>query len=75
MLLSYFRYGMFGRIIPSDAGIALAVIKIIAQFGWSRIAVIYTDDAYGRGYAQDMATFATTSGIEIATAQKFTGGR
>ena len=45
-------YPTFGRTYPSDAVTTQALPQLIAQYGWSSIAVVHTNDAYANAYAE-----------------------
>jgi len=49
---------------------ALGMAQSIHELGWSYYAIIYVDDLYGSGYAQDLAFHSALLGLTIATAQK-----
>eukprot|EP00736_Rhodelphis_marinus_P008496 Rmarinus@m.24117 len=48
----------FSRVIPSDVSQAGVLISLFSELHWRKIAVIWSDEAYGRNFAE---TFFATS--------------
>jgi len=52
------RYPYFGRTYPSDVIATVALPEMIKALGWSNLAVIHTNDAYGIDYAEGLRSNA-----------------
>lgn len=53
------------RTIPSDASIGKQMADYVAAAGYERVAIAYTDDAYGRGLAAAFEDAAEAQGVRI----------
>ena len=61
----------FGRAYPSDVIATQALPQMIKALGWSNIAVIHTNDAYGIDYAEGVRSNALHSGLTVHTTVEF----
>ncbi|NXO29643.1 TS1R3 protein, partial [Cisticola juncidis] len=59
-------YPSFYRTVPSDKNLVEAVVLLLNQFGWNWVAVVGSDDEYGRGARALFLSTATTNNICIA---------
>lgn len=53
------------RTIPSDASIGRQLADYVAEAGYRRVAIAYTDDAYGRGLADAFEDAAERRGVRV----------
>lgn len=66
-LLSYKQiYPSFLRTIPSDKLQVEVILNLLQRFNWTWIAIVGSDDDYGRQGLQDLYSLATTNGICVA---------
>uniref|UniRef100_A0A672ZIY2 G-protein coupled receptors family 3 profile domain-containing protein n=2 Tax=Sphaeramia orbicularis TaxID=375764 RepID=A0A672ZIY2_9TELE len=66
MLSNKYTYPSFFRTIPSDKNQVRAMIQILARFNWTWIALLGSDNAYGRQGMQSLADQAVKHDICIA---------
>ncbi|XP_010146746.1 PREDICTED: taste receptor type 1 member 3 [Eurypyga helias] len=59
-------YPSFYRTIPSDKNLVEAVVLLLNKFGWNWIAIIGSDDEYGRGALELFLSTAGNHSICIA---------
>ena len=57
----------FLRLIASDTLQAQALIELCVQFGWTKIGVIYINDAYGEGLREEIDEIALLKEIDVKT--------
>ena len=55
----------FGRTYPSDVIATPALLKTIKALGWTNVAVIYTNNAYGIDYAEGLSSNAPSLGVNV----------
>ncbi len=65
------KFPFFSRTIPVQTFNMIGLASIIAAFGWSQCAVLYTDTAYGISFAADFQQRAQAAGVSILLLQKF----
>ena len=70
-LSSEARFPYFGRTYPSDVIATVALPEMIKALGWSNLAVIHTNDAYGIDYAEGLRSNALRSGLTVHTTVEF----
>ncbi|XP_065834021.1 uncharacterized protein [Oscarella lobularis] len=58
-------YPTFFRICPNDRDLALALHDFLYQYAWRRVAVIHSDDDYGRNGVRKTIELARTFGYSI----------
>ncbi|KAM9299297.1 taste receptor type 1 member 1-like [Gastrophryne carolinensis] len=56
-------YPSFLRTIPSDKLQVEAMLNLLQRFNWTWVAILGSDDDYGRQGSQTLSTLATNSGI------------
>ncbi|XP_076597985.1 taste receptor type 1 member 1 [Chaetodon auriga] len=66
MLSNKFLYPAFLRTIPSDKNQVAAMLQLLIRFNWTWIALIGSDNAYGREGMQSLSKQAPDHGICIA---------
>ncbi|XP_075136074.1 taste receptor type 1 member 1 [Leptodactylus fuscus] len=59
-------YPSFLRTIPSDKLQVEVILNLLQRFQWTWIAIVGSDDDYGRQGLQDLYTLATNNGICVA---------
>ncbi|XP_072281416.1 taste receptor type 1 member 1-like [Pyxicephalus adspersus] len=59
-------YPGFLRTIPSDKLQVEVILNLLQRFNWTWVAIVGSDDAYGRQGIQDLNTLASRNGICIA---------
>ncbi|KAM6402599.1 taste receptor type 1 member 3 [Rhynochetos jubatus] len=59
-------YPSFYRTVPSDKDLVEAVVLLLNKFGWNWIAIIGSDDEYGRGAQELFLSTAANHSICIA---------
>jgi ABC-type branched-subunit amino acid transport system substrate-binding protein len=64
-------YPNFFRVVTPDSVQGVAVANLVAHYGWKRVALMHTNDAYGTGGAQIFQSAASTLDIDVATVQDF----
>eukprot|EP00961_Rhodomonas_salina_P264752 3578331-Rhodomonas_salina.1 len=67
-------YPTLSRSVVSDAVLAESTIRAISSMGWKQIAIVFVDDAWGRGYAWDAMSSARKNGVEVVIAAGFALG-
>ena len=71
-LSSEARFPYFGRTYPSDVIATVALPEMIKALGWSNLAVIHTNDAYGIDYAEGLRSNALDRcGLTVHAAVEF----
>eukprot|EP00966_Prymnesium_polylepis_P229971 5321218-Prymnesium_polylepis.1 len=66
-------YPYFLRVIPSDAFSSIAMADVLRTlFGYTSVAMVHSDDAYGGGGGSTFAAAAEEEGITIVSTQIFT---
>lgn len=58
-------YPSFSRTCPSDALTAFAMVSAVVDLNWRSVAIIAMDDAYGRGFAQDLESSCAQLGVDV----------
>lgn len=66
--------GLFLRTIPSDSLQAIAIAQAVDKTGTPRAALTYIDDAYGRPFAEAVASALVALGIEVSISVPFSVG-
>eukprot|EP00961_Rhodomonas_salina_P261742 3537412-Rhodomonas_salina.1 len=64
-------YPTLTRTVVRDAALADSTVRMISSMGWTRIAIVYVDDAWGRGLFQDTATSAASLGVTVVQSALF----
>ncbi|XP_060714745.1 taste receptor type 1 member 3 [Tachysurus vachellii] len=59
-------YPSFMRTAPTDSWQALAMVQLLQQFGWNWVAVIGSDETYGKEGQQQVSQNAADGGICVA---------
>ncbi|XP_056398797.1 taste receptor type 1 member 1 isoform X2 [Hyla sarda] len=59
-------YPSFFRTIPSDKLQVEVILNLLQRFNWTWIAIVGSDDVYGRQGLQDLYSLATSKGICVA---------
>ncbi|KAM9521125.1 taste receptor type 1 member 3 [Guaruba guarouba] len=59
-------YPTFYRTVPSDKSLVEAMVLLLTKFGWNWIAIIGSDDEYGRGAQEQFLNMAENHSICIA---------
>ncbi|XP_073457490.1 taste receptor type 1 member 1-like [Aquarana catesbeiana] len=59
-------YPSFLRTIPSDKLQVEVILNLLQRFQWTWVAIVGSDDVYGRQGVQDLNTLASKNGICIA---------
>ncbi|XP_018432110.1 PREDICTED: taste receptor type 1 member 1 [Nanorana parkeri] len=59
-------YPSFFRTIPSDKLQVEVILNLLQKFKWTWVAIVGSDDVYGRQGVQDLNTLASKNGICIA---------
>ncbi|KAJ3144454.1 Gamma-aminobutyric acid type B receptor subunit 1 [Geranomyces variabilis] len=67
-------YPNFFRVIPNDNKAALAILGLVAGFGWQKIAITSSSDSYGSGLLTSALSYASDYGITVLTSQTFSQG-
>lgn len=60
------RYPTFLRTVPPDSHQGRAIAKIVSHFGWNYVALLASDDIYGRPLAETFKTEAKKFGVCLA---------
>ncbi|KAJ3183501.1 hypothetical protein HDU87_006821 [Geranomyces variabilis] len=68
------NYPNFFRVIPNDNKAALAILGLVAGFGWRQVAITSSSDSYGAGLLTSALSYAGNFGITILTTQTFSPG-
>ena len=66
------KYPAFSRSVPAQSFNTNGLASIIANFGWFKCAVLYSDSEYGTSFSADFQQYAASQGIKIALLRKFT---
>jgi ABC-type branched-subunit amino acid transport system substrate-binding protein len=61
------QFPLFGRLVPSDDGTAIAVVLHFQKLGVTHFGVIHTDDEYGVQYANSLQKAALGTDMKILT--------
>lgn len=64
----------FYRTAPSDASVGAEGATFCSDLGWKKVALLYENDDYGLGIADEFTANAEKLGVEIATTQTFVYG-
>ncbi|XP_053098415.1 taste receptor type 1 member 3 [Pangasianodon hypophthalmus] len=59
-------YPSFMRTAPSDSWQAMAMVQLLQEFGWNWVAVIGSDETYGKQGQQQVSQNAASGGICVA---------
>ncbi|KAF4093778.1 hypothetical protein AMELA_G00006070 [Ameiurus melas] len=59
-------YPSFMRTVPSDSWQAMAIVELLQVFGWNWVAVIGSDETYGKQGQQQVSQNAANGGICVA---------
>ncbi|XP_076861650.1 taste receptor type 1 member 3 [Brachyhypopomus gauderio] len=60
------QYPSFLRTTPSDRWQALAIVQLLQGFGWNWVAVVGSDDEYGKQGNQQLSALASSGNICVA---------
>uniref|UniRef100_A0A8B9H395 Taste receptor type 1 member 3 n=1 Tax=Astyanax mexicanus TaxID=7994 RepID=A0A8B9H395_ASTMX len=60
------QYPSFVRTVPSDRWQAIAMVQLLKEFGWNWVAVIGSEDEYGKQGKQQLSSLAADEGICVA---------
>ncbi|KAL9968369.1 hypothetical protein ACROYT_G026735 [Oculina patagonica] len=60
------RYPTFLRTVPPDSHQGRAIAKIVSHFGWNYVALLASDDIYGRPLAETFKNEAKKCGVCLA---------
>ena len=60
------QYPSFVRTVPSDRWQATAMVQLLKEFSWNWVAVIGSDDDYGKQGKQQLSSMAVEEGICVA---------
>ena len=60
------RYPTFLRTVPPDSHQGRAIARIVSHFGWNYVALLSSDDIYGRPLAETFKTEAKKFGVCLA---------
>lgn len=60
------RYPTFLRTVPPDSHQGRAIARIVSHFGWNYVALIASDDIYGRPLAETFKSEAKKFGVCLA---------
>ena len=60
------RYPTFLRTVPPDSHQGRAIARIVSHFGWNYVALLASDDIYGRPLADTFKTEAKKFGVCLA---------
>ena len=60
------RYPTFLRTVPPDSHQGRAIARIVSHFGWNYVALLASDDIYGRPLAETFKTEAKKFGVCLA---------
>ena len=60
------RYPTFLRMVPPDSHQGRAIAKIVSHFGWNYVALLASDDIYGRPLAETFKNEAKKFGVCLA---------
>lgn len=63
-------YPTFSRVCGSDITESAAILAIIRQYGWKRIAILSTNDASPAQTADSLAIFCARSGINVLVSRR-----
>ncbi|KAM4609904.1 taste receptor type 1 member 1-like [Polymixia lowei] len=66
MLSNKIHYPSFFRTVPSDDNQVIAIIQLLVRFQWTWVALLASDNAYGRQGMQGVAELAPHYGICVA---------
>eukprot|EP01084_Bolivina_argentea_P318399 552153_1 len=61
------KYPYFYRTIPTDALQVNGTIELCKRFGWTKIAVVYVNDAYGSYFSLGMQEMSINTSIDITS--------
>eukprot|EP00961_Rhodomonas_salina_P146962 1978335-Rhodomonas_salina.1 len=67
-------YPTLGRTVQSDQLLAAGIVQSAKAIGWTRIAIVYVNDAWGRGLTQGMVSAANEAGVEVVASSDFALG-
>ncbi|KAI8921230.1 periplasmic binding protein-like I [Powellomyces hirtus] len=65
------KYPNFIRAIPNDNKAALAIVGLVANSGWRKIAITSSTDSYGIGLLAAAQEYINDFGISVLTTQTF----
>lgn len=68
------EYPEFSRVVSPDIYQTTALVAAIRDFGWERIAILFSNEAYGTNYVAQLTTASTNIGLIIHTQKTFTTG-
>jgi len=60
------QHPYYFRTIPSDASVSERLAKLFLRFGWTRVAMIYVEDEYGRNYKDGLFQHCENLGIDLS---------
>ncbi|XP_053378341.1 uncharacterized protein LOC123530210 isoform X2 [Mercenaria mercenaria] len=69
------RYSNYYRTVPTDLQQIQATAKVLHQLGLTYVAVVHTDDDYGRYSAMKLKEISKASGVCVDSIQAITEGR
>eukprot|EP00741_Cyanophora_paradoxa_P018128 tig00021038_g17502.t1 len=61
----------FSRVVPSDAMQGPALADLVANMGWQRCAIVFTQDVYGQGIVAGFVERAQALKLTVAARQAF----
>ena len=64
----------FYRTAPSDADVGAEGAQFCSDLGWSKVALLYENDDYGLGIANEFNESAAALGLDVVTTQTFVYG-
>eukprot|EP00961_Rhodomonas_salina_P122272 1646590-Rhodomonas_salina.1 len=67
-------YPTLSRLNLNDLALAKSIVQVISMGGWKEFGLVYLDDAWGRGMAQNLLSSVSDFGIEILQAAPFALG-
>eukprot|EP00961_Rhodomonas_salina_P236185 3192030-Rhodomonas_salina.2 len=67
-------YPTLSRTIFSDAMLAQSTIQIARAVGWTRIAILYVNDEWGRSFSQDLSLMANMLEVEVVAVSAYSIG-
>ncbi|KAJ3108333.1 hypothetical protein HDU97_001458 [Phlyctochytrium planicorne] len=59
------NYKYFFRTVPSDKYQGIQMVKLIQKFGWSRVALITVNSAYGFGMSSAFLDYANSQNVAV----------
>ncbi|ORX42794.1 periplasmic binding protein-like I [Hesseltinella vesiculosa] len=65
------QYGYFFRTIPTDIVMIDALLRFVAQQGWTKVGVLYSDDALGQQLYQRTIQQSEQLNIQLVNYQSF----